>query len=206
VRERTERTRTGFPGVRGRDPKGTSETSYATTRPTRSSSSLSPPFSLMASLARLRCRLPLKQVGRFSVSKQLEFVSVMALTLPSSLLPVHCRPRPTLHNSPNHYQRMALRHFPSGFMKTLSGHTTPNPLPLTSRLPKTASSKCTMRWSPCAAWNSLLMRYTRASLSVASATLRLARCALPLSLRGLSRLTYHSPPVFCFLGSRLSRP
>jgi hypothetical protein len=146
----------------------------------------------MASLARLRCRLPLKQAGRFSVSRRLQSVSAIALTLPNSLLPVHCRPRPTLHNSPNQYQRMALRHFPSGFMKTLSGRIIPSPLPLTSRLPKTASSKCTMRWSPCAAWNSLLMRYTRASLSVVSATLQLARCALPLSLRGLSPLTYHS--------------
>jgi hypothetical protein len=159
----------------------------------------------MASLARLRCRLPLKQAGRFSVSIQLQFVSAVAFTLPSSLLPVHFRPRPTLHNSPNQYRRMALHHFPSGFMKTLSGHITPNLLHLTFKLPKTASSKCTMRWSPCAAWNSLLMRYTRASLSVGFATLQLARCALPLTLRGLSPLTYHSPPVFCFLGSRLSR-
>ena len=42
-------------------------------------SSLPPPFLLMASLARLRCSLPLKHAGRFSVSKKLQFVSAWPL-------------------------------------------------------------------------------------------------------------------------------
>ena len=146
----------------------------------------SSPFPLMASLARLRSRLPLKTTGRLAVSSLKNYHRCRSLHYPCSLLPARCRPRPTRHYLFNQYRKILLHHSRLSFMKILLELTTPTPLLLTSRSPKTASSKCTRRWSQCVAWSSLLMRCTRASLSVVSAISPLARCALCSSLTRFS--------------------
>jgi hypothetical protein len=155
----------------------------------------SSPFPLMASLARLRSRLPLKTTGRLSVSS-LKILIGVGPHIPCSLLPARCRPRPTRHNLPNQYRKILLRHSRSNSMKTLSELSTPTHLPSTSRSPKIAFSKCTRRWSQCVAWSSPLMRCTRASSSVVSAISPLARCALCALLSRVSPLTYHIVPYF----------
>jgi hypothetical protein len=148
----------------------------------------------MASLARLRSRIPLKTTGRLAVSSSKNIIGV-GPHIPCSLLPARCRQRPTRHNLSNQYRKILLRHSLSSFMKTLSGLSTPTPLPLTSRSPKIASSKCTRRWSQCVAWSSPLMRCTRASSSVVSAISPLARCA-PCTLLLRVSLTYQIVPYF----------
>ena len=98
--------------------------------------------------------------------------------LPSSLLPARCRPRLIQHNLSNKYRKTLLHHSRSSFMKTHLELITPTPLPLTPRSPKKASSKRTWPWSQCVASSSLPSRCTRASSSVVSVILPLARCVL----------------------------
>lgn len=135
------------------------------------------------------------QNDRASRCKRSKILIGVGPHIPCSLLPGRCRPRPTRHNLPNQYRKILLRHSRSNSMRTLSELSTPTPLPLTSRSPKTASSKCTRRWSQCVAWSSQPMRCTRASSFVVSAISPLARCVLCALLLRVS-LTYHIVSYF----------
>src|SRR3984885_16333082 len=98
----------------------------------------------MASLAQLLFPLPLKTAGRLDVSSVKKIIGVGPNTTVQPFAR-WLRPRPTQHN--------------------LSNHTDSPSLDVeVTKESKTASTKCTRRWSQCVAWStSPLMRCTSVS-------------------------------------------